>query len=131
MKTHTVRKKLSNRPIYTLTPAFLARVKRSHPGAVRLTLSVFKHHYKVLTGKEPVLDFNQSIELEDVLDADIRDRQLSESLTADEYIMKQAFERGMQQGLSVMTMEKVLDVGQAFYEMLEQSVASRVSREAT
>lgn len=131
MKTHTVRKKNSNRPIYTLTPAFLERVKRSHPGAVRLTLSVFKHHYKVLTDKEPVLDFNQSIELEDVLDADTRDRQLSESLTADEYIMKQAFEQGMHQGLSVMTMEKVLGVGQTFYEMLEQSVASRVSQEAT
>lgn len=130
--THTIRNKAKDTPILTLSPAFLQKALAAHPEAFNLMLAWFQKEYKSLTGKTPVLDYEQRRALLDKVGADQSGHWTSQftKLDAQSFKLLHIFQSGMLSypGLSV---DEVLNMANQFYEMSTKLLPCNAAAAAT
>lgn len=121
MKEYSIRNK-AKQPIITFTSAVLDRFLHANPDAVGLTLSKLVEDYASLTGKRPVVDYDQRVLLErhyGVNEAGTWKSAYSE-LEPHLFVVKRTFEMGfMTRTLSDGVLAD-LALAEAFYALLDR-----------
>lgn len=120
MKEYSLRNK-SKQPIVTFTAPVMERFLKARPDSVALTLAKLVEDYARLTGKRPVVDYDQRVVLDAHYGVDERGAWKSaySNLEVSLFSVKRAFEAGF---LSRTLSDGVLadlTVAEAFYALLD------------
>lgn len=120
MQTHTIRNKGKPTPIFTLTPAFFARVQECYPEAVTLALGSMVKQYQTLTGKKIVLDHEQQLALMKMCGADASGTWVSRysRLKGRPFRLLRTFESGFLS--ESLALDEALELAQEFFVLLEK-----------